>query len=93
METSKTLEEYRAEFCQHRFLATPLAGTIAWSVVGIASLWLNPLQSSMLLFAAVGGIVYLAPEHHFQAVPAVVVATYLVTIAALESRWRKLQKA
>lgn len=35
---------------------------------------------------------YLFPEHHFQAVPVVVVATYLVTIAALERRWRKLQK-
>lgn len=182
METSTTLEEFRADFCRHRFLAMPLAGTIAWSIVGIGSLWLNAFQSSMLLFAAVGGIVYLAmllgkftgenlsagfgnpfdrlffagtfqawltlaivipffmtdyrsltlgmgimtslmwvtfswivqspvgylhcvvrivlilavwylfPEHHFQAVPVVVVATYLVTIAALERRWRKLQK-
>jgi hypothetical protein len=183
MKTQKSLEEYRAEFSRRRGLAMPLAGTIAWSIVGIGSLWLNAFQSSMLLFAAVGGIVYLAmllakftgenlmagfgnpfdrlffaglfqawltlaivipffmtdyraltlgmgimtslmwitfswivqspigylhcavrialilivwyrfPEHHFQTVPAVVVVTYLVTIAALESRWRKQTQA
>jgi hypothetical protein len=181
METSKTLEEHRAEFCRHRFLATPRSGAIAWTIVGIGSLWLNPIQASWLLFVAVGSIVYLAmaigkltgenltggfgnpfdrlffvgafqawltlaivipffmtdyrsltlgmgimtslmwlpfswiiqspvgylhcvirialivpvwyllPEYHFQAVPAVVVATYLVTIAVLEKRWKRLQ--
>ena len=176
-----TLDEYRAEFSSRRALAMPVSGTIAWTAVGIGSLWLNAFQSSMLLFIATGSIAYLAmliskltgenftpgfgnpfdrlffvgmfmawlvyaivipffmmdyraitlgvgiltglmwmayswiiqswvgylhcvirtilivivwylfPEHHFQLVPAVVVVTYLVTIIALEKRWKRLQ--
>jgi len=55
-----TLEQYRAEFSNRRFLAMPLSGLIAWTLVGIASLYLNAFQASLLLFVAIGSIVYLA---------------------------------
>jgi hypothetical protein len=56
----KTLEEQRAAFTSHRFLATPLAGLICWASIGIGSLFLNAFHSVMLLFIATGSIVYLA---------------------------------
>ena len=183
MQHDLTLEQHRAAFCQRRFLAMPLAGTVAWALVGIGSLRLDPFEASMLLFGAVGCIVYLAmllgrltgenfsggfgnpfdrlffvgmfqawltlaivipffmtdyraitlgmgimtslmwmpfswivqspvgywhccmrtalivaawylfPERHFQAVPAVIVSTYLVTIVFLEKRWKRIQQA
>ncbi len=37
----------------------PLAGLIAWSVVGVAGLFLPPFPLSMTLFVATGSIVYL----------------------------------
>ncbi|HUG11724.1 MAG TPA: hypothetical protein VMM36_11950 [Opitutaceae bacterium] len=37
----------------------PLSGTIAWSVVGVAALFLKPFAISMTLFACVGAIAYL----------------------------------
>lgn len=36
---------------------------------------------------------YLFPEHRFVVIPAVIVALYLVTIAALVLRWRKINTA
>jgi hypothetical protein len=32
----RSLEQQRLEFSQSRFLAMPIAGTIAWTVIGIA---------------------------------------------------------
>lgn len=55
-----TLEQYRKSFSNRRFLNMPLAGLLCWSVVGIGSCWLSPWQSSMLLYAATGSVVYLA---------------------------------
>jgi hypothetical protein len=55
-----TLEEHRAAFSGRRALAMPLSGMIAWSVIGIGSTFLDPFQSSLLLFIATGSIVYLA---------------------------------
>ena len=178
MDTTMTLEQQRAAFNSHRFLAMPLSGAICWGIVGLVSPFLNGFQASWLLFIAIGSIFYLAtfinkltgesffrpeknafdrlffagliqanlawalaipyfiedhrsitltvgilsgtmwmpfswiiqhwigyfhaivrtvlivagwylfPEHHFQAVPAVIVGLYVVTIAVLESRWR-----
>lgn len=34
----RTLEQQRVEFANRSFLATPLAGLIAWTVTGIAAL-------------------------------------------------------
>ncbi|MDP2875615.1 MAG: hypothetical protein Q8O00_05470 [Holophaga sp.] len=59
MLNNRTLEEQRHEFSSRRFLAMPIAGTIAWSVVGIASFFLPPRQLCLLLFSATGSIVYL----------------------------------
>lgn len=54
------LDQQRVAFSNRRFLATPLSGLIAWSTVGVGSLFLNPFYTSLLLFAATGSIVYLA---------------------------------
>jgi hypothetical protein len=56
---NRTLEEQRAEFARRRFLAMPLAGTIAWAAVGIAGLLLSPQWTVWALFIATGSIVYL----------------------------------
>ncbi len=58
-QTKRTLEEQRIEFANGKFIATPLAGLIAWSIVGIAGLTL-PIQATVwVLFIATGCIVYL----------------------------------
>lgn len=54
------LETQRAAFSSRRFLATPLAGLICWSIIGIASPFLTEYQATMLVFIATGSIVYLA---------------------------------
>jgi hypothetical protein len=56
----RSLEDYWLEFSRSRFLAMPIAGTIAWAVVGIAGLFLKPLPASLVLFIATGAIFYLA---------------------------------
>lgn len=56
---ARPLDQQRAEFANRRFLAMPLAGLIAWSIVGIAGLTLPPLQTVITLFVATGSIVYL----------------------------------
>lgn len=54
-----TLDEQRAAFSQSRFLAMPLAGTIAWALVAVAS-WFLPLQGKVLaVYIGTGSIVYL----------------------------------
>jgi len=55
----RTLEEQRDEYSQRRFLAMPLAGTIAWSVVGLAGVFLSTENAAWVLFIATGCIVYL----------------------------------
>jgi len=51
-----TLRELRAEFGQSRFLAMPIAGTIAWAVAGILGGRLNPMGASRALFICTGMI-------------------------------------
>jgi uncharacterized membrane protein len=55
----RSLDEQRAEFGKRRFLAMPLAGTIAWIVIGLAGWLLTPYQAIMTVFVATGSIVYL----------------------------------
>ena len=55
----RTLEEQRIEFANGKFLATPLAGIIAWLIVGIAGLILPIHATVWVLFIATGCIVYL----------------------------------
>lgn len=59
MPETRSLDEQRAEFARRRFLAMPLAGLIAWTVVGAGGLFLSPVHRSWLLFIATGSIVYL----------------------------------
>ncbi|AMY07316.1 hypothetical protein LuPra_00483 [Luteitalea pratensis] len=58
MDTSRSLDEQRREFASRRFLAMPLAGTIAWLVVAGGSMLL-PRYRHLVLFAATGSIAYL----------------------------------
>lgn len=55
----RTLEVQQAEYKRRRFLAMPLAGTIAWLATGIAGLVLPAQQAVWVLFIATGSIVYL----------------------------------
>jgi hypothetical protein len=52
----RTLEEQRREFAQRRGLAMPLAGAVAWTIVGVAGVFLTPILEVWLLFGAVGSI-------------------------------------
>ncbi len=56
---NRTLEQQRIEFSNGKFLATPLAGLIAWLIVGIAGLTLPRQVTVWVLFVATGCIVYL----------------------------------
>ncbi|KQW45590.1 MULTISPECIES: hypothetical protein [unclassified Roseateles] len=54
-----TLDQELALFRQRRFLAMPLAGTLAWGAVAIAGTLLPPQAAYMALFICTGCIVYL----------------------------------
>jgi hypothetical protein len=53
----RTLDEQRREFAARRGLAMPLAGLVAWSVVGVAGVLLPPGPEVWVLFGATGSIV------------------------------------
>ena len=55
----RTLQEQRIEFANSNFMATPLAGLIAWSITGIAALILPTHYVVWTLFIATGSIAYL----------------------------------
>ena len=57
---NRSLEEQRADFSRRRFLATPLAGIIAWSISGIAGAFLSDFYAVWVLFIATGSIVYMS---------------------------------
>ncbi|HEX5685180.1 MAG TPA: hypothetical protein VFY73_14250 [Ideonella sp.] len=54
-----SLDAHRAAFAQRRFLAMPLAGTLAWTLIGIAGALLPPAQATLVLYVATGCIAYL----------------------------------
>ena len=57
---SRSLEEQRIEFSKSPFIATPLAGLIAWLIIGISGI-VFPVQVTVwVLFIGTGSIVYLA---------------------------------
>lgn len=56
---TRSLDEQRNEFARQRFLAMPLAGLIAWTVIGIAGAFLPPFPAVMVLFGCTGSIAYL----------------------------------
>lgn len=55
----RTLEEQKNEFKSRKLLATPIAGLLAWLVVGFAGIFLSPTGKVWVLFIATGSIVYL----------------------------------
>ncbi len=59
MTTPRSLDDQRREFAARRFLAMPLAGTIAWVVVGLAGMLGSEKVSILTLFVATGSIAYL----------------------------------
>ncbi len=54
-----TLDEQRREFAQRRFLAMPLAGMVAWGLVGVAGAFLPAGPEVWVLFGATGSILFL----------------------------------
>ncbi len=57
--TPRSLEQQRAEFSSRRFLAMPLAGMLAWGMIGVVG-WLGtPFQAVMTLYFGTGAIFYL----------------------------------
>lgn len=55
----RTIEEQRIEFTNRKFIATPLAGMIAWLITGISGLLFPAEITVWVLFIATGSIVYL----------------------------------
>lgn len=56
----ESLEQQRIEFANRKFLATPLSGLIAWTLVGVSGLFFPDRMTVWVLFIATGSIVYLA---------------------------------
>jgi len=55
----RTLEEQKEEFKRAKLLATPIAGLLAWLIVGIGGLFLSTTGKVWVLFISTGSIVYL----------------------------------
>lgn len=58
-QTNRTLEEQRIEFANGRFLATPLAGLIVWTIIGIIGIFFSDFIAVWSIFIGTGSIVYL----------------------------------
>ncbi len=56
---TRTLEEQKADFKSRKLLATPIAGMLAWLIVGLGGIFLSPAGKVWVLFIATGSIVYL----------------------------------
>src|SRR5437588_11638130 len=55
----RSLDEQRAEYARRRGLAMPLAGLIAWTLIGVAGALLPPILAVWSLFIGTGFIAYL----------------------------------
>ncbi|RZK39316.1 MAG: hypothetical protein EOO90_19245 [Pedobacter sp.] len=56
---TRTLEEQQNEFTRNKLLATPIAGLIAWLIVGLSGVFFEDEITVWVLFIATGSIVYL----------------------------------
>ncbi len=56
---NKTLDEQRIEFTNRKFLATPLAGLIVWTIIGIIGIFFSKTVAVWAIFIGTGSIVYL----------------------------------
>ena len=52
----RTLDEQRREFASNRFLAMPIAGTIAWTLIGVGGAFLPVGLAAWVLFICTGMI-------------------------------------
>lgn len=55
----RTLEEQRLEFANRKFLATPLAGLIVWTIIGLVGIFFSDFIAVWSIFIGTGSIVYL----------------------------------
>ena len=55
-QSPRSLDEQRLEFAQNRFLAMPIAGTIAWTIIGIAGAFVPTGLAAWILFICTGSI-------------------------------------
>ena len=58
-EIKRTLEEQRLEFANRKFLATPLAGLIVWTIIGLTGIFFSDFVAVWSIFIGTGSIVYL----------------------------------
>ncbi|CAM4153574.1 MULTISPECIES: DUF7010 family protein [Flavobacterium] len=56
---TRTLEEQRIEFINQKFLATPLAGLIIWTLIGLIGIFFSDFVAVWSIFIGTGSIVYL----------------------------------
>jgi uncharacterized protein DUF7010 len=52
----RTLDDQRAEFASNGFLAMPIAGTIAWALIGVCGAFLPVNLAAWVLFIGTGSI-------------------------------------
>lgn len=57
---NRTLEQQRIEFINQKFLATPLAGLIIWTIIGLIGIIFSDFIAVWSIFIGTGSIVYLA---------------------------------
>lgn len=55
-----SLDQYRDEFIQRRFLTVPLAGALCWACAGVINVFVPPFIAVWVLFIATGSIIYVA---------------------------------
>ena len=56
---NRTLEQQRIEFINQKFLATPLAGMIIWTIIGLIGIFFSDFVAVWSIFIGTGSIVYL----------------------------------
>ena len=56
---NRTLEQQRIEFINQKFLATPLAGLIIWTLIGLIGVFFSDFIAVWSIFIGTGSIVYL----------------------------------
>src|SRR5690606_28420998 len=57
--SNRTLEQQRIEFINQKFLATPLAGLIIWTIIGLIGIFFSDVIAVWSIFIGPESIVYL----------------------------------
>lgn len=56
---NRSLDVQRIEFSNQKFIATPLAGLIVWTIIGIMGIFFSDLVAVWSIFIGTGSIAYL----------------------------------